>query len=212
MASDYLLKEYGVCHEQLRFYDDRHSDILKYLFSLTSLVATAQFAVFKFLQGPTSGFFACQAILSFIVFIASLLLYLAMLQNRLYFVFTARQINAIRDFFIRTEAGEFKNNQLYTSTDFPAFKPSSVHTFQLIGAALISSLFAGISTYAALSAFSGTSSLGFGIVVSVIIAGTEIFGGIKYLRYGGKGTADEIIHGSKKPKQQHPSDPRSAGR
>jgi hypothetical protein len=198
MPSDYLLKEYELCFQQLRFYDERHNDILKYLFSLTSLVATAQFAVYKFVQGPTRSFFACQAFLSFIVFVVSLLLYLAMLQNRLYFVFTARQINAIRDFFMHSKAGEFNNNQLYTSTNFPAFKPSSVHTFQLIGAALISSIFAGISTYAALPACGGTQSPGFGITMALVIAGLEIAGGIKYLSDGGKGAADETIHGSKK--------------
>jgi hypothetical protein len=208
MASEYLLKEYTTSHEQLRFYDERHSDILKYLFSLTSLVATAQFAVFKLVQGPTAGFFACQALLSFIVFIATLLLYLAMLQNRLYFVFTARQINAIRDFFMRSEAGEFHNNQLYTSTDFPAFKPSSVHTFQLIGAAFISSLFAGLSAYAVLPACGGTQCKELGLAVALIIAALEIIGGITYLSKGGKGTADEIIHGSKKkrPEQGHTAD------
>lgn len=95
MANEYLLKEYEQCYIQLRYYDDRHSSILKYLFSLTGAVATAQFAIYKFVQAPTQGFFACQAFLSLIVFIATLLLYLAMLQNRLYFVYIARQLNAL---------------------------------------------------------------------------------------------------------------------
>jgi len=34
-----------------------------------------------------------------------------MLQNRLYFVYIARQINAIRGYMMATEAGEFHNNQ-----------------------------------------------------------------------------------------------------
>jgi hypothetical protein len=111
MASEYLLKEYELCFEQLRYYDDRHSSILTFLFSLTSAVAAAQFAVYKFAEGPTQGFFACQVFLSLLVFIATLLLYLAMLQNRLYFVYIARQINAIRGYMMATEAGEFHNNQ-----------------------------------------------------------------------------------------------------
>jgi hypothetical protein len=213
MATEYLLKEYCMCYEQLRFYDSRHSELLKYLFTLTSAVATAQFAIYKFLEGPTPGFFGCQALLSIIVFVATLLLYAAMLQNRLYFVFTARQLNAIRDFFMRTEAGAFKNNQLYTSTDFPAFKPSSVHTFHLIGAAFISSIFAGLSSFAILPACGRTLSSELGIAVAVIVAISEIAGGIKYLLSSGKGTADETIHGSKKkkPEQQLAPDEKSHG-
>ncbi len=97
-----------------------------------------------------------------------------------------------------SETGAFANNQLYTSTDFPAFKPSSVHTYQLIGAALISSLFAGLSAFAALRAWGGTLSYGLGMLVVLIIALLEIAGGVKYLSERGRGSADEAIHGSKK--------------
>ncbi|HVO67537.1 MAG TPA: hypothetical protein VMT12_13755 [Syntrophales bacterium] len=45
MSNEYLMKEYELCFEQLRYYDDRNTNMLKYLFSLTSAVATAQFAV-----------------------------------------------------------------------------------------------------------------------------------------------------------------------
>jgi hypothetical protein len=198
MSNQYLLKEYELCFAQLRFYDERHDNLLKYLFSLTAAVATAQFAVYKLLEGPTFGFFACQAFLSTIVFIATLLLYLAMLQNRLYFVYTARQLNAIRGFLMFSEASEFKNNQLYTSTDFSAFKLSSVHTFQLIGAALISSLFAGMSSFAFYAAVCEVTTISAGIGVAVIIGIMEIVGGIKYLSDSGKKTADEAVHGSEK--------------
>lgn len=208
MSNQYLLKEYELCFAQLRFYDDRHDNLLKYLFSLTSAVATAQFAVYKLLEGPTFGFFACQAFLSTVVFIATLLLYLAMLQNRLYFVYTARQLNAIRGFLMLSEASEFNNNQLYTSTDFLAFKLSSVHTFQLIGAALISSLFAGMSSFASFAVVCGDTPISAGIGLAVIIGIMEIAGGIKYLSNSGKKTADDAIHGSekKKPEQDNTAD------
>ncbi len=195
MHNEYLHKEYELCFGQLRFYDERHSNILKYTFSLTSAVATAQFAIYKFLQGPTVWFFYCQLFLSVIVFIATLLLYMAMLQNRLYFVFIARQLNAIRGFLMQTEAAEFKNNQLYTSTDFPALKPSSVHTFELIGAALISSLFAGLSCFSLNPAMGEKPCLTATVIVFLIVVAAEIIGGIIYLSDSGKGGADEVIHG-----------------
>lgn len=195
--NEYLHKEYELCFEQLRFYDTRHSSILKYLFSLTSAVATAQFAVFKFLKGPTQEFFACQAFLSVVVFIATLLLFLAMLQNRLYFVYIARQLNAIRGYLMDTEAEGFTDNQLYTNTDFPALKPSSVHSFQLLGAALISAMFAALSAYATCKALASGSSLSSAVLVGLVVAGVEIGGGIKYLSGVGRKTADHAVHGKK---------------
>ncbi len=196
-STEFLMKEYELCFEQLRFYDKRHEDLLKYLFSLTSAVATAQFAVFKFLKGPTQGFFGCQAFLSIIVFIATLLLFMAMLQNRLYFVYIARQLNAIRGFLMDTEASGFKNNQLYTSTDFSALKPSSVHTFQMLGAALLSSLFAGLSCYAICPAFGEKACFGMALTATIIVAVIEIAGGIRYLSEKGQKTADAAVHGTK---------------
>ena len=50
-------------------------------------------------------------------------------------------------------ADGFGKNQLYTSTSFPALKPLSIHTFQLVGAALISSIFAGASAYGLVETF-----------------------------------------------------------
>jgi hypothetical protein len=98
MANEYLLKEYELCFEQLRFYDTRQESLLKYLCSLTAAVATAQFAVYQLLHGATAEFLTCEGLLSGLVFTATALLYLAMLQNRLYFVFVARQLNAIRGY------------------------------------------------------------------------------------------------------------------
>jgi hypothetical protein len=195
MRQDFLLKEYELCFEQLRFYDNKHSDILKFLFTLTSAVATAQFAIYKFFKAPTQGFFLCQTFLSSIVFVASALLFLAMLQNRLYFVFVTRQINAIRKFLLETEAREFKDNQLYTSTDFPALKPFSVHTLQLLGAALISSLFAAVSAYSIYPAFDRPRCWWFAIAAFLLVSLFELIGGITYLALLGKKTADKAIHG-----------------
>lgn len=197
MADKYLMKEYELCFEQLRFYDERHSSILKYIFSLTSAVATAQFAVFQFLKGTTAGFYGCQAFLSAIVFITTLLLYLSMLQNRLYFVYTARQLNAIRGFLMKTSAGAFKDNQLYTATDFPALKPSSVHTFQLLGAAFISSLFAGLAAFALSSAMGGKPCPISAGLVFIVVAAAEVIGGVHYLGDAKIKSSDTKIHGIK---------------
>jgi hypothetical protein len=198
MSHDYLMKEYELCFEQLRFYDERHESILKYTFSLTSAVATAQFAIYKLLNGAAASFFVCLLFLSGLVFLATLLLLLEMLQNRLYFVYIARQLNAIRGYLMQVDAGEFRNNQMYTSTDFPALKPFSVHTFQIVGVALMSSVFAGLCAYAIRPVIGCKPSMVIGLGTWILAFAAEIGSGTWYLYSYGRKTADQAIHHSRR--------------
>jgi len=196
--NQFLLKEYEFCFEQLRFYDNRQENLLKYLFTLTTSVATAQFAIYKLIHTTDSRFFIFQSFLSVIVFIASTLLFLSMLQNRLYFVFVAKQINAIRGFFLSTDSADFKNNQLYTSTSFSALKVFSVHTFQMIGAAMLCGLYAGSFSYglASLSQSYDYKNI-YSVTVFIIVSFLFTVGGSIYLFINGRKKADEAIHGEK---------------
>jgi hypothetical protein len=197
-TNQFLLKEYEMCFEQLRFYDSRSNDLLKYLFTLTSSVATAQFAIYKLNQSFDDHFFLLQTFLSVVVFIASLLLFMAMLQNRLYFTYMARQINAIRGYLLLFDSPEFKNNQLYTSTTFSALKPSSVHTFQLIGAAMLCGLYAASFTYGVfnIAQQSKVASL-WAFLTFLLVSLVTSIGGAIYLAKTGSKTADNAIHREK---------------
>lgn len=194
MEHEYLLKEYELCFDQLRFYDTRHESLLKYLFSLTSAVATAQFGIYQLLHSSTAEFFRCGAILSGLVFVATALLLLAMLQNRLYFIFVARQINAIREYLMEVAAEGFKNNQMYTSAEFPALNLLSLHTLQIFGTTLVSSAFAGTSAFMVGPAFGGSPRSAVGLWTFGIILLTELGGAIAYLKSSSRKTADEAIH------------------
>lgn len=196
--NQFLLKEYEMCFEQLRFYDTRSSNLLKYLFALTTSVATAQFAIYKLNQTFNESFYIFQVFLSAIVFIASVLLFLSMLQNRLYFVYIARQINAIRGFFLNIDSSEFKSNQLYTSTNFPALKPFSVHTFQLLGSAMLCGLYAG-SLACGISSLSKNpeNKLIWGSCVFILMSILLSIIGAVYLSKTGSKKADNAIHGVK---------------
>jgi hypothetical protein len=193
VANEYLLKEYEFCFEQLRFYDARAESLLKYLCTLTSSVTVALFAVYQLQHGASAGFYKCTSFLSGLVTIATLLLILAMIQNRLYFVYVARQLNAIRGHLMEVAADGFTNNQMYTSTDFPALKPVSVHSIQLLCAVLISSLFAGVATYSLLSGSNeGSDPHAVTMVVSIVFAGEVILSFVCLKE--GKKTADDAIH------------------
>lgn len=197
MTNDFLHKEYELCFEQLRFYDDRQTNLLKFLFTLTSAIAAAQFALYKLFNSPTREFFLCLAFLSVVVFTASLLIFLSMIQNRIYFVFMARQINAIRGHLLKNEASEFTENQLYTRTDFSAVKPFSVHTYQLIGTAFITALFGSSTTYACCRlGDSKVSCFYIFLVFTLLFLGLSI-SGYYFLKTQGAKSADEAVHHKK---------------
>lgn len=136
----FLIKEYELCYEQLRYYDTRHFSILKYMVTLACSMATAMFAIFKVIGDLNTTFYIVLSLLSFIVFLGSALLYLLLLQNRIYFVLVARQINSLRNLFCKSYP-DF-NNQLWVSATVSPFKLFSAHTFQMLCAILVSSLFA----------------------------------------------------------------------
>lgn len=193
--NSFLEKEYEMCFEQIRFYDERQNELLKYLFTLTSAVAAGQFAIYKVLGSESREFFLCLAFLSGVVFVATILIYLSMLQNRLYFVFTARQINAIRGFCLAQDAPDFKGNQLYTSTDFRAIKPFSVHTYFLLGTSFLSSAFGALAVYSAFCLWSQSRCILIGVLSFVVLLLATLLGGYFYLRLRGSQSADEAIHG-----------------
>jgi len=196
VANEYLFKEYELCFEQLRFYDSRAESLLKYLCTLTSSVTIALFAVYQLEHGASVGFYKCAMFLAGLVFIATLLLILAMIQNRLYFVYVARQLNAIRGYLMEVAADGFTNNQLYTSTDFPALKPASIHTIQLLCAALISSQFGGVVVYtASLAVGESVSPYSIALAISVVFVAEMVVSLICLSE--SKKTADSAIHSNK---------------
>jgi hypothetical protein len=185
MNHEYLMKEYKLCFQQLRFYDKREESVLKYLISLASTVAAAHFAIYKFLLDNRT-FFTFQFVMSGLVFFATLLLFLATLQNRLYFVRVARQLNAIRKYFMCIEKAKngFTENQMYVEVDWKALSSSSLHTYIILGSALISSLFGGASVSAIRPAFyGGLFSLITAGVATIILLAVELAFGIVYLYF-----------------------------
>lgn len=194
MKNEYLHKEYELCFVQLRFYDERQVNLLKFLFTLTSTVATAQFALYKLFGSPSRDFHLCLTFLALVVFVGSLLIFLSMVQNRLYFVFIARQINAIRKHLLREEAPNFVENQLYTKTDFSAIKPFSVHTYLLLGSAFLTSLFAGVCVYGLCQATTSNPCWPGAFSAFLLSTLALTVGGFQYLKNQGDRTADKAVH------------------
>ena len=119
---------------------------------------------------------------------------MAMVQNRLYFVFMARQINALRGHLLKEEASDFTENQLYTKTDFSAIKPFSVHTYQMIGVAFIAALYGGSAAYSGSQLLCTGSPWIIVALVCILLAIGLSTGGYFYLKIQGAKSADEAVH------------------
>jgi len=193
MSSEFLYKEYECCFEQLRYYDTRHFDTLKYIFTLSSSASAALFALYNLFKLTSKEFYIFQSLLTLIVFVSTLILYLTMVRNRLCFVRVARQLNAIRGFLLETEAMGFTNNQLYTSTNTESFKLSSIHTLQLIGGGVFPSLFSAVTAYGMYPALGKQSSELTAIFTFCIVFLTQLIGAGIYLNNIDKKTSGNVV-------------------
>ena len=181
--TDFLLTEYECCFEHLRYYDTRHTATLKYLISLASAVAAALFALYKYFAAPTAHYCSLQALLAAVVWVGSLLLYLSMVENRVYFIRIARQINMIREYFLKSDAAEYRpRNQLWRNPQMPMFRIGSLQTLQLMGAAFTSSVFFGLSLGSLLSANGMDNPLILGIAGAFVCFMCVFGGSAVYLR------------------------------
>lgn len=193
MKYEFLYREYQQCFEQLRFYDERQLSLLRYLFALVTAAVAGQFAVYKVVGDAGAQFFRCVAMLGALLLAATILVHIALVQNRLYFVFVARQINAIRRYLLAEESPSFRDNQLYTSTTFPAARFLSLHSYTLVCSAFLASLFCASIGY-------GLSNLAWGITslwvvnIAFFAPGLALFwGGYFYLNGFSSKSADRVI-------------------
>jgi hypothetical protein len=189
MGNDYLYKEYELCFNQLQYYDSRQVDLLNVS------VTGALFALYKFLHGTNQLYFQCQMTVSVVVFVGSVLLFFAMVQNRLYFVFTARQINSIRGYLITNEVLGFTNmNRMYLDKDLPAVQIRSVHMLLLAGAAFLAGVFVASFVFALMRLTENyPASWWLSVVVFILVEVVLIQSAIRYLNSQGKLDADKAI-------------------
>lgn len=189
----FLYKEYEECFKQLRFYDERQSNFIKYVTTISSLTGTILLGFMKYFEDDMSLFLIFQSIISFIVFICLIFILLSMIQNRLYFTFVARQINAIRKYLLENESSTFKDNQMYLSTDFSAFKLLSVQTLMIFGVSFVSSIYISSSAFSLLTLIEKVNYI-YLFIFFILILLCQILFSYKYLIKNSEKKADEAIH------------------
>ena len=125
---EFLKTEYQGCLDLLKYYDERHLSLVKFTTAVSSSVVSLIFGFYTLSPSTHPYFWHFAAALTGIAAIGLLAVFAAMVQNRLYFIYPARQVNAIRYSMLGQLTTEFSNNQMYLTTDIAPFKLLSLHT------------------------------------------------------------------------------------
>lgn len=195
--NEFLKTEFDNCMSLIKFYDEKQFSLVKYSVGLSSGIPAFLIAVFRFGSDDLKAqMWTLTGLVSLMTFFGLLILYVVLVQNRLYFVYPARQINSIRKSCIEKMEDENKfQNQMYVSTNFNAWKWNSSHTLLMLFVALQLGIFLGLSIYSfnysvneqtSQLCIAGSVSLLFSIIIFLIAA--------KYLSVTGKASADKSIH------------------
>ena len=119
---EFLKLEYEKCLELLKHYDERQLSLLKFTTGVSSSVISLVFGFHAISPAAQPYFWHFAAVLTGVTSLGLLAVFIAMVQNRLYFVYPARQVNAIRGAMLPKIQSEFSNNQMYVTPNVPAFK------------------------------------------------------------------------------------------
>lgn len=187
--------EYQTCIELLRYYDQRQVSALQFSAGLSSAVATALLALLQGAQTITVPFLQLVALVSGVTALGLAALLAMMVQTRLYFVYPARQANAIRKAELARLGSGFTENRMYLDTEFPAFKLLSAQSAMLALVCLQVGVYAGVFFFSARSqvalSASGICQAGFlGAAVAIIAFGIAA----RYLLTRGVLVADAAVH------------------
>ena len=197
MLNDFLKTEYEQCISLIKYYDERHFSIVKYAVGLASGIPAFLVSIYRF--GPTeikAHIWTLTGVVSFMTFLSFVILYIVLVQNRLYFIYPTRQVNEIRRLCVNELSEDIGfNNQMYTSTNFSAWKWFSTQTLLILFVALQAGIFLGISIYS--FRYNPTDQgleLCIASLVSVVFTAFIFFAVATYLTFASKVNADKSIH------------------
>jgi hypothetical protein len=172
--------------------------MIKFMVGISSLIPTSLLAIFK-LSGEeiSQNYWLLQGVVFFITFFALFIVFLYLVQTRLYFVYPTRQLNAIRKYYLENYNQDFKYNQMYTDYRFSAFKWMSTHTFIIFGVSVISMVF-WIGGVLSLATYHEIKSKWIVSLISgfILLVLSNFLAG-RYLKNKSKLPADDAVHGSK---------------
>ena len=148
---DFLAAEYATSIDLIKYYDDRQVDLLKFASGISAGVPTVVFAFYGLSDVVATYVWDFAVFIAAITAISLSAIFAAMVRNRIYFVFPARQANVIRKRLFKESdaigADEFKN-QMYSTRNVPMIDLFSTQVLQLLFVALQSALFVAVCNFA----------------------------------------------------------------
>jgi hypothetical protein len=167
--------EYKQCLASLKYYDDRYLSILKFATGISSAVPPIIFALYNLDIETDLEYWNFVTFLSLITALGLLALFVAMIQNRLYFIYPARQVNSIRKSQFLGKNPPVFQNQMYTDIDINAFKWMSSQTLMNVFVSFQISFFLGMAHFSInIEKFTNNSSI-YGSLSVVVITALLIF-------------------------------------
>lgn len=193
--NEFLKSEYDGCRDLLKHYDQRHLSLVKFTTGISSSIVSLIVGFYTLSSDTHPYFWHLAGVLAGITGIGLLAVFAAMVQNRLYFIYPARQINAIRRTMLGQVIAEFSNNQMYLTTDVRPFKVASMHTLMNFLVALQVAIFLAFSWFAMTVDFANVTP---SIVKAVLCVGSTsiiLFAlSAAYLAKKGKYHPDRAVH------------------
>jgi hypothetical protein len=163
--------EYEQCLASLKHYDDRHLSLLKFATGISSAVPPVIFALYNLDVETDLDYWNFVTFLSLVTALGLSALFVAMIQNRLYFIYPARQVNSIRKSQFLGKNPPLFQNQMYTDVDINAFKWMSSQTLMNVFVSFQISFFFGMAHFSMnIEKFTNNSSIYGSLSVVVIIA------------------------------------------
>ena len=199
---DFLKTEYEGCLDLLKHYDERHLSLVKFATGVSNGAVTLIFGFYALSSDAHSHFWYFAAALSGTAATGLLTVFAAMVQNRLYFIYPARQVNAIRRAMLGNLVTEFSDNQMYLTTDVRPFKFLSMHTLMNFLVALQVGVFLAFSWFAMTVDFAEVAPSIVRALIGAALTTVLVFGlSAVYLIITGRYHPDRAIHLVKKEDQ-----------
>lgn len=145
--NEFIKIEYEQCLSLIKYYDERHHDLIKYATGLSGAIPSLLLAIYKLGNSTNQYFWDFTLIISLLTTLGLLAIFTVLIQTRLYFIYPVRQVNSIRRYSLMELNDSQFENQMYLNTSFNAFKWSSSHTFLNLFIAMQIGVFAGLSVY-----------------------------------------------------------------
>ena len=193
---DFLLKEYEECFSQVRVHGEAQKSMIGFTITIASFVPTVLLALYQIAGEKINPiYWLLQSGVFFTTFVALIIVFMYLVQNRLYFIYPARQLNAIRQYFLDKNP-DFIDNQMYIDYKFSGFKWMSTQILILIGVAVIASIF-WVGAMFSFGLYLGLNHNYWIPLVSGIIIFIAIITQAKYyLSEKSKKSSDDAIHKS----------------